>query len=523
MSTSGYDSPFKNRMPQPDTGKKKKKKRREFKLPKGKIGVGLLIGGAVVGYAATNMYFTGPDDAVYAINMGHAAVELQEGWDLPFFEDQVHLTWPFSDVAPFPLSSHAVVPLSVDFQGTIKGSMYSVHVNDLDFQVRDNAIEAYVMRYGSYSFGEKFLQTALENDVHGLTGLVEILQEGGGEVDGATQAVQSDIYNALWFVLKGKSVEYINQNMADPVFVDYLIDEIEDLIPSIQITNLDIDAVYRSDGVVSFTTADGFLVDMYASRDHKVLDLDEEKLQEVLGQYNLMEFRHGTLPVGVKEELVATMGLDVQTVATQDRLSRMENPELMGLGFNSGGSRVVTFELGNAEEQFYRTFFNSRILTNQYVDSLERLDANDLVGAADILEGVVEYSKLFPLTPQSEKDMMQVLFELGFIYEDLSITADFEDDFELWEDYHKKAGFYFLEYLQTPRPHTQKTAITEHLWLSYGDIIDFSQLEIDLEADLGAPVQEVQEVVPEGEEVTGPTEEAPVEEETPEATSENDG
>ncbi len=493
---------------------KKKGKGFGLKLPKpslGKIALVGIGGLAIGGYAAMNHYVVDSDEAIYAINFGEVAFEYDEGWEVPFTDTRVHFAWPFSDVAPFPFSKHAVVPLGGSFMGTVRGTMYDTQVEKLTFHVKDVARDAYMMRYGPYAFGTTAMEEVVRNDVHGLSGIIDAVREDGKNVDGATQALLGDINNALWFVLKGKSVEEINANLNDPEFMRYLVDEIEELVDLIEIDNLVLGNVTKKTGVVTFTTADGFPVDIYATLGGKVTTLDTAAVQRVLGQYSLMQFRHGTLPNPIRDELVAELGIGLETVAEQrfrgNYVERLEGWSTYSPSGNtaSNPSRTLVVNLGNAEDQFYRMFINSGMIAFQRDLAAERVEAGDINGAIKTLEGVVEYSDLFSGSEQTRREVVDARYTLGILYEDLALVAGFDGDAEAEYENSREAATYFMDFLKTaPKDHPQYDAVVENIFLHYGRFIDFSQWDL-ISKEEPAVVQTIpEEQTPESTPVPAP-------------------
>ncbi len=483
--------------------KKKKGKGFGLKLPSislGKVafaGIGAL---AIGGYAAMNHYVVDSDEAIYAINFGKVAFEYDEGWKVPLTDTRVHFAWPFSDVAPFPFSKHAVVPLGGSFMGTVRGTMYDTPVQKLTFHVKDVARDAYMMRYGPYAFGTTAMEEVVRNDVHGLSGIIDAVSRDGKNVDGATQALLGDINNALWFVLKGKSVEEINANLNDPEFMRYLVDEIEELVDLIEIDDLVLGNVTKKTGVVTFTTADGFPVDIYATLGGKVTTLDTNAVQRVLGQYSLMQFRHGTLPNPIRDELVAELGIGLETVADR-RAGGIDGWSAYSPSGNtaSNPSRTLVVNLGNAEDQFYRMFINSGMIAFQRDLAAERVGAGDIDGAIKTLEGIVEYSDLFSGSEQTRREVVDARYTLGILYEDLALVAGFDGDAEAEYKNSREAATYFMDFLKTaPKDHAQYDAVVENLFLHYGRFIDFTQWDL-ISEDPEEPVVVQTPVAPEGQ------------------------
>ena len=481
----------------------KKKRKFSLKLPVGRVLVGGLLLGSAALYTGLNTYTVGENEAVYAINTlkpsERVAIDRSEGLNLPFVDTALHLPWPLGGrdaAAPWPFGGHAVVPLSGDFSGTIQTPMYSTRIETLSYSVPEESQDAFLLRYGPFAFGTNVLERLVENDDNSFQGIIDAVTADGKQVDGATQALFSDVNNAVAFVLRGRSVEEINAMKDDQVFMNYLTNEVERLLGGlVDIEEFDISTVSRARDVITFTTADGFPVDVLVSygggsslgRSGGTTAIDPKVVQDVLGEYFLMEYRTGQLPAYIRDELVAAIGVPVsgsQQTSEARWASRID-------GFTPSGttstSRTLIVNLGNAQDLFYRTFFNSGMIAFENDVAADRMDAGDLEGAIEMYEGVVEYSHLFPLNDAAQADVADAMFSLGFLYEDISAMAYTDGAYDASQEFLSRAAGNFAEFVRiAPAAHPQRNAVMQHLYLNYGEFLDSSTIRInpDAQADL---------------------------------------
>lgn len=515
------------------------KKGKGLKLPKiglPKIGLKkLIVGGAALAalglYTFGNTYSVGPNEAVYSFNSIRSAenrvrVYQGSGIDLPFIEHNLHLPWPLGGGdAPggWPIGAHAVVPLAGTFRGTVKTPMYNSFIEDLTYSVDDNDVDAFVLEFGRYAMATTALERVAEGDDFSLTGMIEAVREDGGEVDAATEALINRIDDVISFVQRGKSVEEINSMKDDPVFMAYLINEIEEMIPTIHIETLRLGDVTRNKDVITVTTADGCLVDvqvLYGSTSagwSTSTSVDAEVVQQVFAEHYLMELRSGELPEYINQELADALGVDEQSLTTLGQYERLAraNAEAQTQGASvPRTTRRLVVNLGNAQDQFYRKSFDSGMLAFGMGVAQERMAMGDLEGSVEMLLGIVEHAYMHPLSPQAQVYVSDAMLDLGWLYEGLAQTAYIEGDYEASAGHARNAAKYFLDFLNTaPAGHPELDDIADHLHSKYGELFDWSGLRMRDGAEV-----DLDKYTPEGTS-PAPTEEAPAEE-TPEATPE---
>ncbi len=480
----------------------KKKGKFSLKLPVGKVLVGGLLLGGFALYTGLNTYTVAENEAVYAINnlkpSERVAIDRSEGLNLPFVDTALHLPWPLggSDAAaPWPFGGHAVIPLSGDFSGTIQTPMYNTRIETLRYSVPAESQDAFMLRYGPFAFGTNVLERLVENDDNSFQGIVDAVTADGRQVDGATQALFSDVNSAVAFVLRGRSVEEINVMKDDQVFMKYLTNEVEKLLGGlVDIEEFDIGTVTRAQGVITFTTADGFPVDVMVSYGGSSFGrsggttIDSNVVRSVLGQYYLMEYRSGSLPAYIKDELTTALGV-AAPAAAQPGVSRWASrlDETGGYGISPSPStqpRTLIVNLGNAQDLFYRTFFNSGMIAFENDVAGERVDAGDLEGAIEMYEGVVEYSHLFPLNDAAQADVADAMYSLGFLYEDLSAMAYTDGAYDASKEFLGRAAGNFAEFVRmAPVNHPQRNAVMQHLYMNYGEFLDSSSFRINPDAE----------------------------------------
>lgn len=474
-----------------------------LKLPVGKVLIGGLVLGGLALYGGLNTYTVGENEAVYVINnlkpSERVAIDRSEGLNLPFVDTALHLPWPLggSDAAaPWPFGGHAVIPLSGNFSGTIQTPMYNTRIETLSYSIPEESQDAFMLRYGPFAFGTNVLERLVENDDTSFQGIVDAVTADGRPLDGATQALFSDINNAVAFVLRGRSVEEINAMKDDQIFMSYLTNEVERLLGGlVDIEEFDIGTVTRAQGVITFTTADGFPVDVLVSYGGSSFGrsgstaIDPVVVQGVLGKYYLMEYRTGVLPAYIRDELTTALGVSApasqQPGTTDDYwLSRLEG---YGSVSSTAGSRTLIVNLGNAQDMFYRTFFNSGMIAFENDVAADRVDAGDIEGAIEMYEGVVEYSHLFPLNDTARADVADAMVSLGFLYEDISAMAYNDGAYDAAQEFLGRAATNFADFVRiAPATHPQRNAVMQHLYMNYGEFLDSSSFKIneDAEADL---------------------------------------
>lgn len=507
---------------------KRKKKRFSLKLPVGKVLVGGLLLGSCALYTGLNTYTVGENEAVYSVNnlkpSNRVSIDRSEGLNLPFVDTALHLPWPLGgsdSAAPWPFGSHAVVPLSGDFSGTIQTQMYNTRIERLSYSIPEDSQDAFLLRYGPFAFGENLMERAVvENEDFSFQGIVDAVTEDEEGVNGATQALFSDINTAVAFVLRGRSVEEINAMKDDQIFMSYLTNEVERLLGGlVDIEDFDIGTVTRAQGVITFKTADGFPVDVLVSYGGSSFGrsgstaIDPVVVQGVLGKYYLMEYRTGQLPPYIRDELTTALGVSApasqQPGTTDDYwLSRLEG---YGSVSSTTGSRTLIVNLGNAQDLFYRTFFNSGMIAFENDVAADRVDAGDIEGAIEMYEGVVEYSHLFPLNDTARADVADAMVSLGFLYEDLSAMAYNDSAYDAAQEFLGRAASNFADFVRiAPASHPQRNAVMQHLYMNYGEFLDSSSFKINEGAE--ADLEHWYGPLPEG---TQPT---PTPQATPEAT-----
>lgn len=517
-----------------------KKKGFGLKLPKigmPKIGFKKILFWGTVGtafgaYTLGNTYSVGPDEAVYSINTVRSAanrvrVYQGSGIDLPITQTNLHLPWPLGGKdAPggWPIGAHAIVPLADTFKGTVENTMYKQFIEELTYSVDQKDVEAHVLEFGRYAMATTGIERAVEGDDFSLTGFAEAFREDGEEVEGASEALLDRIYDVISYVQSGKSVEEMDAMKDNPVFIAYLIHEIEEMIPTINIETLVLGNVTRQPNVITVTTADSVPVDLqilYGGTKYgwnSTLDEQEEEIvKAIFANHYLMELgSSGELPAQIHEELSMALGIDLEdltSLAKYERFERMSMEEtLSGYSSWNANTKALVVNLGNAQDQFYRKSFDSGLLAFGVSVADERMATGDIEGAIQMLLGIVEHAYMHPLNAEAQAYVADSMLDLGWLYEGLATTAYIQRDYETSQEYAQSAGTFFLDFLRyAPTGHPEVDNIGDHLHSKYGDMFDWDTLErlddavLDLDkysTGTSAPAPVEEEAVPVEEEAT---------------------
>jgi len=447
-------------------------KRKGLHLPKlafGKLAVAAAGLGLIASYGLTGTYRIQEGEAAYAMSL------LSYGQTVRVDMDQGLHWWPSNAAAPpWPFGSTAVIPLAGEYEKvTVSTPLYSTEWAAIGFSARPGAEEAFTLRYGPYAKSTDILQELLNR---GDRSVLDVVRENGRDVSGVEQVVLSEIQNAMATVLRGKSVEEVNRLKDDPVFMAYLESEVENAMPLIDITSLDLEIVRRQPGVITVHTADGFdldvLLNVRAGTGSSGL-VNAAVVQEVFGEHYLMEFRSGQLPSSVNEELTSRLGL--QNVIAPNYM----DPDSRALGTQ----RLLKVDVSGARDQFYRTFFNSGVLVTQIRFADDLASVGDLEQAVAMYQGILEFEKVAPLSEGATGVVADAKFALGIIYEDLATAYMLNGDQDGARVYLRQGIFYYLDFMRTaPADHPQRLIVSRHLTETYGGALNYDRVEINDEA-----------------------------------------